>query len=82
MNYYSKSLKYAYLGVTNPTALKNEVSTCRKVYYDKDTLVMFNQSVNDFYIHFLFKIVAFPQDVVFPLEISETFFSNLIPEII
>ena len=39
-------LKDSYLGRTTPTALKNEVSTCRKMYYDRDTRVMVNQSVN------------------------------------
>ena len=31
-----KSLKDTYLGVTTPTALKNKVSTCRHMYYDRD----------------------------------------------
>ena len=38
---------------------------------------MFNQSVNEFYIRFLFKIDALPQDAVFPLDINETFFNNM-----
>ena len=29
------ALKDAYLGGTTPTALQNEVSTCRKLYYGK-----------------------------------------------
>ena len=38
-----KYLKDTHLGVTNPTALKNEVSTFRQIYYDKKTRVMVNQ---------------------------------------
>ena len=37
---------------------------------------MVNQSVNDFYTRFLFKIDALPQDVAFPLDIAATFFKN------
>ena len=29
------SLKDTYLGGTTPTALQNEVYTCRKIYYDR-----------------------------------------------
>ena len=46
------------------------------MYYDRDTPVMFNQSVNEFYTRFLFKIDALPQNVILPLDISETFFNN------
>ena len=42
---------------------------------------MFNQSVNQFYIRFLFKIDALPQDIALPLDISETFFKNFSPEV-
>ena len=41
-------LKDEYLGGTTPTALQNEVATCRKMYYDKDNWVMINQSVTSF----------------------------------
>ena len=41
-------LKDTYLGGTTPTALKNEVSIFRKMYYDRETRVMVNQSVNEF----------------------------------
>ena len=54
------ALKDTYLGGTTPTALKNEVSTCREIYYDRDTRVMVNQSVNEFYPRFLFKTDALP----------------------
>ena len=62
-------------------SLKNEVSTCQKVYYDKETRVMVNQSVNEFYTRFLFKIDAIPQEVALPLGISATFFNNLSPKV-
>ena len=42
---------------------------------------MANQSVNEFYIRFLFKIYALPQDIAFPLEIAATFFNNLSTEV-
>ena len=42
---------------------------------------MINQSVNEFYAQFLFKIDALPQDAVFSLEISVTFLNNLIPDV-
>ena len=61
-------LEYIYIGGTTTTALQNEVSTFRKIYYDRETRVMVNQSVNDFYTRFLFKIDALPQDIAFPLE--------------
>ena len=60
------ALKDTYLVITTPTALQNEVSTCRKMYYDIETCVMVKQSVNEFYIRFLFKIYALPQDFAFP----------------
>ena len=62
-----------YIGVTTTTSLNNEVSTCRIMYYDKYTQVMVNQSVNEFYTRFLFKIDAFPQDVLFTLYIDTIF---------
>ena len=47
------------------------------MYYDRETWVMANQSVNEFYTRFLFKIDALPQDVVFLFDISATFFNNV-----
>ena len=38
---------------------------------------MVNQSVNEFYTRFLFKIDALPQYEVFPIDIAVTFFNNL-----
>ena len=78
---FKTSLKDTYLGVTTPTALKNEVSTCRKMYYDKENQFMINQSVNEFYTRFLFKIDKLPQEVGFPLNIAATFFKNLSPDV-
>ena len=74
------SLKDTYIGGKTPIALQNEVSTCRQIYYDKDTRVMVNQLLNEFYTRFLFKIYSLPQDVVFPLDIAATIFNNLIPD--
>ena len=42
---------------------------------------MVNQSVNEFYTQFLFEIDALPQDAVFLLDISATFFNNLSLEV-
>ena len=75
------ALKDTYLGGTTPTALKNEVSTCQKMYYDRETRVMVNQSVNEFYTLLLFKIDALPQYIAFPLDIAEIFFINLSPDV-
>ena len=74
------SLKGKYLGGTTPTALKNKVATCRKIYYYKKNQVMINHSENCFYTRFLFKIDALPQEVGFPLDIAATFFNNIIPD--
>ena len=52
------------------------------MYYDKETRFMFNQSLNEFYTHFLFKIDALPKDGVNPLDISATFFNKLSPNVI
>ena len=71
------ALNDTYLGGTTPTALKKEVSPFRQMYYDRDKIVMVNQSVNEFYTWFLFKIVALTQGVAFPLDIAATFFRNL-----
>ena len=49
------------------------------MYYDKETRVMVNQSVNEFYTQFLFKIDALPHAVVLPLDIAATFFNKLSP---
>ena len=76
-----KALKDTYLGGTTPTTLQNEVSTCWKMYDDSETRIMVNQSVNEFYTQFFFKIDALPQDVAFSLEISATFFNNLSPDV-
>ena len=42
---------------------------------------MINQSVNEFYTRFLFKIYAIPQDAAFPLDIAARLFNNLSPDI-
>ena len=42
---------------------------------------MVNQSVNEFYNRFLFKIDALPQGVTLPLDIAATFFKNLSPNV-
>ena len=47
------------------------------MYHDRETRIMANQSVNEFYTLFLFKIDAPPQDVAVPLDIATTFFKNL-----
>ena len=39
------------------------------------------QSINEFYTRFLFKIYAITQDVAIPLDISTTFFNNLITNV-
>ena len=77
----NKILKDTYLGGPTTTALQNGVSTCQQMYYNKETRVMVNQSVNDFYIHFLFKIDALPHNVALPLDIAVTFFKNFSPDI-
>ena len=76
------SLKNTYLGGTNTTAPQNEVSTWRKMYDNKETQVMVNQLVNEFYSWSLFKTYAILQDVVFPLYTAATFFNNLSTDII
>ena len=48
------ALNYTYIGGGTPTALQNEVSTWRKLYYDKETRVIIKQSVNEFYTRLLF----------------------------
>ena len=51
------------------------------MHYDKENQVMINQSVNNFYTRFIFKIDALPQEVVFPLDIAVKFFNKLIPDV-
>ena len=52
-----------------------------EIYYDKENQVTINQSVNEFYTRFLFKIDALPQELGFPLDINTTFFKNLSPDV-
>ena len=70
------ALKDTYLGGTTHTALKYEVSTSRKIYYDRETHIMVNQLVNDFYTRFLFKMDALPHNFAFPLDIDATLFNK------
>ena len=42
------ALKDTYFGGTTLTELQNEVSTCQQLYYDKETKVIVNQTVNEF----------------------------------
>ena len=51
------------------------------MYYDTENQVIINQSVKDFYIHFLFKIDALLQIVVLPLDINSTLFKKLCPDV-
>ena len=51
------------------------------MYYDRETRVMVNQSVNEFHTRLFFKIDALPQDVAFLLYIAVTLFKNLSPEV-
>ena len=73
-------LKDIYMQGTTATALKNEVSTFWKFYYDKDTWFIVNQSVNEFYIRFLFKVYSLQQYVLFPLDIAENSSTTLVPK--
>ena len=50
------SLKDTYIIVTTTPSLQNEVSTYQEQYYDKETQVMVNQLVNEFYSRFLPKM--------------------------
>ena len=75
------SLTDTYIGVITPTATQNEVFTCLQMYHDKKTRGMFDQYIHRFYTCLLFKMDSLPQDVLFLLEISETFFKNLIPRV-
>ena len=75
------ALKDTYLWGTTLTAHKNEVSTSRKIYYDKYNQFMLNQLVNGFYTRFLFKIYALPQELGFTLDIVAELFNNLSPDV-
>ena len=75
------ALKDTYFGGGTPTALQNEFTTCRKIYYDKDNKVMINLLVNEFYTQFLFKIDALLQEVGFPLDITAKLFNNFSPDV-
>ena len=74
-------LKNTYLGGINPTEMEYDISTWRKRYYGKETWITVNQLVNKFYAQFLLKIDALPQNILFSLDISTTFFGNLSPDI-
>ena len=50
------------------------------MYYNKETQVMVNNLVNDFYTRFILKIDSLPHNLVLLLDISKTFFNNLRPE--
>ena len=52
-----------------------------EMYYDRETHVMINQSVNEFYTRSLFKIVALNQDFALPLDIAANLFNNLGPDV-
>ena len=51
------------------------------MYYERETRIMVNQVVNEFYTRFPFKVDALPQDVSFQLKIAATFFQNLSPDV-
>ena len=53
-----------------------------EIYDDKEFHVIVNQSVNQFWTHFLLKTDSLSQGVLFPLKITVTFFNNLISDII
>ena len=53
-----------------------------EMYYDKETLVIFNKLVNDFYSRFLFKIDSLSQDVLFLFSLMIFFSNNSIPEVL
>ena len=71
------ALKNIYIGGGTTASQLNEVATCQKFYYDKETQFIVNQSVNKFYTWFLFKIDVRPQGAQFLLEISATFLTTL-----
>ena len=75
------ALKDTYLLGTTPTTLINEVPIWRKMYYDIETHIMVNQSVNEFYTRWLFRTDYVPQDVAFTLDISTIFFNNFSHEV-
>ena len=47
-----------------------------EIYDDKETQIMFNKSVNEFYTRILFEVDSLPHDVTYPLDISSTLFNN------
>ena len=49
--------------------------------YDKETRVIVNQSLKDFYNQLLFKSNKIPKELVTLLDINTTFFNNLSPEV-
>ena len=51
------------------------------MYYDAETRVMVNQSVNEFYTWSLFQLDALPQKFAFPMDIDAYFFNNLSPDV-
>ena len=51
------------------------------MYYDKETRVMVNQSVNEFYTQFLLRIYSIQQVVVLTLGITATLLNSLRPDI-
>ena len=51
------------------------------MYYDRETRVMVNKSVNEFYTRFLLAIDVLPQDIAFLLDVAATFLNNLSPEV-
>ena len=53
-----------------------------EMYYDKETLVIFNKLVNDFYSRFLFNIDSLSQDVLFLFSLMIFFSNNSIPEVL
>ena len=48
-------------------------------HFYRETCVIVNKSVNEFYTRFLFKIYSIPQDFAFPLEITATFLKKSSP---
>ena len=53
------ALEDTYLGTKLPQHCKKSIFM-KEMYYDKETRVMVNWSVNEFYTKFLLKIDAFP----------------------
>ena len=51
------------------------------MYYGRETRIIVNHYVNESYTQFLLKVDAPPQDVVLQLDIAETFFKTIIPNV-